>query len=79
MTKTKLIYISAPITGMEDTYTKYKCAVQRDIEEASIGDGCGNERVYNATHSADCPYKQTERKTYNKKKKTLKGQITLEL
>lgn len=45
----------------KDYFPKYKCAIQRDIESASIGDGCGNRRVYEATHSVECPYKRTSK------------------
>lgn len=48
-------------------WPNYRCAVQKHIEEAAITDGCGNKRDYEATHSYDCPYKQTERKRKIKK------------
>lgn len=51
----------------KDYYPKYRCAIQRHIEEACIGDGCGNKRDYEATHSCDCPHKCTERKRYKRK------------
>lgn len=35
---------------------KYRCAVQKHIEDALITDGCGNKRDYNATHLDICPY-----------------------
>lgn len=53
----------------KDTWPKYRCAVQRHIEESCIGDGRGNKRDYDACRSAECPYKRTERKTYQRKKK----------
>jgi hypothetical protein len=61
----------------KDYYPKYRCAVQKHIEEAAITDGCGNKRDYEATHSLDCPYKISERKP--KKKKKDPNQLELEL
>ena len=52
-----------------DNYPKYRCAIQKHIEEAYIGDGKGTNRVYNACRSAECPYKRTERKVSPKRKK----------
>ena len=52
----------------KDKYPKYRCAVQKHIEEAAVTDGCGNKRDYEATNSYDCPYKQTERKAKMVKK-----------
>lgn len=54
-----------------DTHPKYRCAVQKHIEEACIGDGRGNKRTHDACRSSECPYKRTERKTYPRKKKDL--------
>lgn len=51
----------------KDYYHKYRCAVQKHIEEAAITDGYGNKRDYEATHSIDCPFKQTERTRKAKK------------
>lgn len=55
----------------KDTYPKYRCAVQKHIEEAFIGDGRGDKRTYDACRSSECPYKKTERKVYPRKKKDL--------
>lgn len=52
-----------------DTYTKYRCAIQRDIEMASIGDGTTSKRVYDICQEADCRYRQTGRKQYSRKPK----------
>lgn len=52
-----------------DTYPKYRCAIQKHIEEACIGDGRGSKRVYEACRSTICPQKRTERKAYPRKKK----------
>ena len=45
----------------KDFYPKYKCKIQEHIEMAAIGDGTGNKRDYDATHSCDCPHKRTKR------------------
>lgn len=47
-------------------------ASSSDLEEAAITDGCGNKRDYDATHSAICPYKCTERKKRVKKDNSLR-------
>lgn len=52
-----------------DTYTKYRCAINREIIEAYLDDGRASERTYNACQNAYCPYIQTERKRYPKKPK----------
>lgn len=39
-----------------DTYTKYRCAIQRDIDLAYINDGMGSKRVHDAVKLARCPY-----------------------
>lgn len=52
----------------KDRWPKYRCTVQKHIEEAAVTDGCGNKRDYEATHSYDCPYKQTEREPRKVKK-----------
>lgn len=56
-------------------FPKYRCAIQREIEFASVSDGCGSQRAYEATHKALCPYRQTERKKYNKVEQTLKLEL----
>ena len=53
----------------KQTQPKYKCAIQKHIDEACIGDGKGDKRTYDTCRSFDCPYKQTERKKYTKRKK----------
>lgn len=52
-----------------DTYPKYRCAIQKRIEEAYLGDGCGNKRDYEATHQVYCPYAQRSRIPYQTKRK----------
>ena len=50
-----------------NTYPKYRCAVQRNIELASVTDGCGTQRDHEATKKTICPYRQTERNKSNNK------------
>ena len=50
-----------------DFYPKYRCMVQKHIEEAAASDGMGNKRDYKCTSKRDCPYKCTERKRRVKK------------
>lgn len=45
----------------KDFYPKYKCKIQEHIEMAAIGDGTGNKRDCDATHSYDCAHKRTKR------------------
>jgi hypothetical protein len=61
----------------KDYYPKYRCAIQKHIEEAAITDGTGNQRDYNATHSVICPYRATERTPRKRKAKTDKNQLQL--
>ena len=49
-----------------DTYPKHRCRVQLEIEFAAVDDGCGSKRASEATHKAQCPYIQTERKKKQK-------------
>ena len=56
---------------------KYRCMVQKHIEEAAVTDGMGSKRDYDATHSYWCPYKSNERKRYPKKVKENKNQVEL--
>ncbi len=44
------------------TFPSYRCAIQREIELASVTDGCGTQLAYEATKRSICPYLQTERK-----------------
>ena len=53
----------------KDIYPKYRCMVQKHIEEAAVTDGMGSKRDYDATHSYWCPYKCIERKRYPRRKK----------
>lgn len=61
----------------KDCYPKYRCAIQKHIEEAAITDGTGNQRDYNVTHSEICPYRATERTPRKRKAKTDKNQLQL--
>ena len=56
---------------------KYRCMVQKHIEEAAVTDGMGSKRDYDATHSYWCQYKSTERKRYPKKVKENKNKVEL--
>ena len=61
---------------IKDKYPKYRCAIQRDIEEACITDGMGSKRVHAAVRAAQCPFLQKERKKHKKAKKN-KDQLEL--
>lgn len=50
-------------------YPNYRCAIQKHIEEACIGDGRGNGRDFEAVSQRICPYRMTERTKRKKKKK----------
>lgn len=53
----------------KDYFHKYRCKIQEHIDEAAIGDGTGNKRDFEATHSYDCPHKRTERPVRSKRPK----------
>lgn len=57
------------------TFPKYRCTIQREIELASVTDGCGTQRAYEATQRSICPYLKTERKP--KKTAEDKNQLNL--
>ena len=57
------------------TIPPYRCAIQKHIDEAWIGDGRGNERDYEATRSYNCPHIKTEWA----KRKNQKNELTLNL
>ena len=61
----------------KDFYPKYRCAIQKHIEEAAITDGCGNKRDHDATHSRTCPYIMTERKPNTHRKKDNDKSLTI--
>lgn len=52
--------------GREE-YTKFRCAVQRDLIRAYWSDGKVNKRVYDICQQRDCPYRLEKRKKYAKK------------
>lgn len=56
-----------------DTYTKYRCAAQREIHEAYMDDGRTSQRVYDICQQEVCPYKKTERKYYPRRKRLPPG------
>lgn len=61
-----------------DTMPKYRCAIQKHIEMALIGDGTGNKRDYEATHQCNCPHIITNRKVYQRRLRKDKSQLELE-
>jgi hypothetical protein len=62
-----------------DTYTKYRCAIQRDIDIAYINDGMGSKRVHDAVSLARCPYfkDKKNRSRQVKKHRNIHGQQEL--
>ena len=62
-----------------DTYTKYRCAIQRDIDLAYINDGMGGKRVHDAVKLARCPYfkDKQDRRDQVKKHRNIHGQQEL--
>lgn len=50
------------------TFPKYRCSIQREIEFASVTDGTGTKRAFDATREAKCKYFTDERKTTKRKK-----------
>lgn len=52
-----------------DTYTKYRCAINREIIYAYMDDGRASQRTFDVCQKADCPFIQTERKQYPRKPK----------
>lgn len=59
----------------KDIYPKYRCKIQEHIEFASVCDGTGNKRDYEATHSAVCPQIKIEKVM---KRKEPKEQLTFQ-
>lgn len=52
-----------------DTYTKFRCAVNREIIMAYMDDDRASQRSYDICQNAVCPNIQTERKVYAKRPK----------
>lgn len=52
-----------------DSYTTFKCSIDRDINGQIIGLHEVNIKSFEATQQKDCPYIQTERKLPKRKKK----------
>lgn len=48
-------------------YTKFRCAVQKELILAYIGDGLVSKRSYDICQHWDCPNRQETRKKYPKK------------
>ena len=61
----------------KDTYSAYKCTIDRDIAIQQVFDEPINLKSWETTQLKDCPYIQTEHKP--KKKRTIKNQTTLDL
>ncbi len=61
----------------KDTYSAYKCTIDRDIALQQVFDEPINLKSWETTQLKDCPYIQTEYKS--KKKRPIKNQFTLDL
>lgn len=53
-----------------DAYTKFRCAVNREIIAAYLDDERASERTYNICQNADCPNRQEKWKKYARRPKT---------
>jgi len=60
-----------------DTYSRFRCTIDRDISMQQVGLQEVNVKSWEATQLKDCPYIQTERKIGKKRK--IKNQLQLEL
>lgn len=58
----------------KDTYSSFRCSIDRDIQLQQAGLNEVNLRSYETTKLKDCPYLQTEIK---KKRRLIKNQQTL--
>ena len=61
-----------------DSYSQYRCSIQRDIDAQVIGCMDVSIRSYKVTQLSECQHIQTERKLV-KKKRVVKNQLMLEL
>jgi hypothetical protein len=61
----------------KDTYSAFKCSIDRDISMQQIFDDPVNLKSWETTQLRDCPYIQTERKV--SKKRIIKNQFSLDL
>ena len=52
-----------------DTYTKFRCAVNREIIYAYLDDGRTSKRAFDICQQIDCPNKRTEYPSYAKRPK----------
>ena len=59
----------------KDTYSAYRCSINRDIDMQQVGLMEVNVRSYNAVRQAKCPYIETERKAPKKRK--IKNQLEI--
>lgn len=60
-----------------DTYTGFRCSIDRDINAQIIGLHEISQKSYDTVQNSECPYIQTERKLPKKRK--IKNQLELEL
>lgn len=63
----------------KDYFPKWRCAIQREIDEACITDGMGSKRVHDAVELARCPYfkDKQDRRDQVKKHRNIHGQQEL--
>lgn len=62
----------------KDYFPKWRCAIQREIDEACITDGMGSKRVRDAVDIGRCPYfKDKTNKQQVKKHRNIHGQQEL--
>lgn len=52
-----------------EKYTKFRCAVNKEIIMAYLDDGRASQRTYDICQKRDCPNIQNERKVYVKRPK----------
>jgi len=61
-----------------DTYTAFKCSIDRDINAQIIGLHEVSQRSFDVTQESDCPHIKSEHKK-SFKKRVIKNQLQLEL
>lgn len=61
-----------PQSASDEDVPNYRCSIERHIDWQMIGNDEVSQRSYDATHKADCPFKQTEYKRYPRRRK-MKG------
>lgn len=60
-----------------DTYTKFRCSVNREIIESYVSDGKASKRTCDICKKMNCPNIQTEYKKYKKRSNNQSKQTTL--